>query len=179
MNVGRTAPLATGLAVCELGRREVLVCSDRVSFFAGRGVCAGLGVGAASESDWPDLLVCEGLGLFNRSAAWAPAIRISSSVGSADVGLLLRDLGLVRSASGVADSKGVCSGGGAACLGASGFASRATITSCAGVWPASMKLQSSTMKNPLGINRRDKQLQPVRKPPFTKRFRAIQLAARP
>jgi hypothetical protein len=168
INVDRTAPLGSGFAVRELGRRAVLVCSVRVSFFVGLGVSgtAGLGVGEASESDWPDLFVCDGLGLFSRSAARAPAVRICSSVSSADADFL-RDLGLGRSGSGVADSEGVCSGGGAACLGASGFVSRATITSCARVWPTRMKLQNSTMKNPLGINLRDKQLQPVRKPPFT------------
>ena len=169
INVGRTTPDASGFAVCELGRRDVLVRSERVSFFAGLGVSgtAGLGVGAASESDRPDFFACDGLGLSRRSAASAPAIRICSSVGSADADFL-RDLRLARSGSGVADSEGVCSGGGAACLGASGFVSRATITSCACVWLTTMKLQSSTMKNPLRINRRDKQLQPVRKPPFTR-----------
>jgi hypothetical protein len=170
MNVGRTTPLASGFVARELGRCDVLDCSERVSFLAGLGVSGtgGLGVGAASESNRPDLLVCDGLGLFSRSAARAPAIRISSSVGSADVDLLLRALGLGRSTSaGGADSAGVCSGGGAACLGASGFVSRATITSCAGAWPTRMKPQTSAMKNPLGINRREK-LQPVRKPPFTK-----------
>lgn len=173
MNVGRTAPSGAGFVVCELGRRDVRDCSGRVSFLAGLEVCrtGGLGVAAASESDRPDLLVSDGVGLFSRSAAWAPAFRISSSVGSADVDLLLRDLGLGRSTStGVADSVGVCSGGGDACLGASGFASRATITSCAGVGPARMKLQKSTMKNALGMNLCDKQLQPARKPPFTKIF---------
>jgi len=173
INVGRTAPLGAGFVVCELDRRDVLVCSERVSFLVGLGVSgtAGLSVGAASETDRPDLLVCDGVGLFSRSAAWAPAFRISSSVGSADVDLLLRALGLGRSTSaGVADSVGVCSGGGDACLGASGFASRATITSCAGAWPTKMKLQKSTMKSPLGINLCDKQLQPARKPPFTKIF---------
>jgi hypothetical protein len=173
MNVGRTTSLASGFVARELGRCDVLGCSERVSLLAGLGVSgtAGLGVGAASESDRPDLLVCDGLGLFSRSAARAPAIRISSSVGSADVDLLLRDLGLGLGCStspGVADSAGVCSGGGAACLGASGFVSRATITSCPGVWPARMKVLTRATKNPLDINRREK-LQPVRKPPFTKR----------
>ena len=138
MNVGRTAPVASGFAARELGGRDTRGCSGRVSFFAGLGVSgtAGVGVGAASDSDWPDLLICDGLGLFSRSAARAPAIRICSSVGSADVDLLPRDLGLA----GVEDSEGVCSGGGAACLGASGFVSRATITSCACVWPTRIKL---------------------------------------
>jgi hypothetical protein len=164
INVGRTPPVVSGFAVRELVGRDAFVCSARVSFFAGLAVSEtiGLGVGAASEFDWRDPFVCEGLGLFSRSAASAPAIRICSSVGTAD--FLARDLGLVRSGSGVADSKGVCSGGGAARLGASGFVSRATITSCACVLPARMKLQSSTIKNAVGINRRDKQLRPVRKP---------------
>ena len=95
-------------------------------------------------------------------------MRICSSVGSPDVDFLPRDLGLA----GVADSVGVCSGGGAACLGGSGFVSRATITSCARIAPTKTKLQNSTVKNRLGIKRRDEQLRPVRKPPFTRRFRA-------
>src|SRR5262245_26658404 len=171
MSVDRTAPLGSGFVAPELGRRDVLGCSERVSLLDGLGVSKtfGLGVGAASESDRPDLLVCDGLGLFNRSAARAPAIRISSSVGSADVDFLPRDLGFARSSSvGVAVSEGACSAGGVVCLGASGFVSRATITSCAGVRSTSMKPQSNTMKNPSGINRRDRQLQPVRKPPFTR-----------
>jgi hypothetical protein len=181
IKVGRTAPPASGFVACELERRDVLVCSERVPRLAGLGVsrAATLGVGVGSDSDRPDLLVSDGLGLFSRSAACAPAIRISSKVGSADVVFLLRDLGLGRSTSaGVADSDGVCSGGGAACLGASGFFSRATITSCAGMWPTRIKLQKSTKKNPLDINRRDKQLQPARKPPFTKLFRLNRLVAR-
>src|SRR5205809_7560724 len=90
MNVGRTAPVASGFAARELGGRDTRVCSGRVSFFAGLGVSgtAGVGVGAASDSDWPDLLICDGLGLFSRSAARAPAIRICSSVGSYDFDLL-------------------------------------------------------------------------------------------
>jgi len=69
-----------------LAGRFVLVCSERLSFFGGLAVSgtAGLGVGAASESDWSDFFVCDGLGLCSRSAARAPAIRICSSVGSAD-----------------------------------------------------------------------------------------------
>jgi hypothetical protein len=174
INVDRTAPIASGFAVRELGRRDVLVCSERISFFAGLGVSgtAGLGVGAASESDPLVLVVCGGLGLVSRSAASAPAIRICSSVGSADVDFLPRDLGLARS--GVGDSDGVCSGGdGAACLGASGFVSRATITSCAWVWPSRIKLKSNTLKNPVGIKRRANQLRPIRKPPITRSSRVL------
>lgn len=179
INVDRTAPVASGFALRELGRCDVFVSSERVSLLTGLGVsgAAALGAGAASESDWRDFLTGDGLGLLSRSAASAPAVRICSSVGSADADLL-RDLGLVRSGSGVADSEGVCSGGGAACLGASGFVSRATITSCEYKWPTRTKLHSSTMQNPFGIKRRDKQFQPVRKPPFTRRFELIQPAGR-
>jgi hypothetical protein len=129
IKVGRTPPVASGFAVRELADRDGRLCSGRVSFFVLLEVSAttGLDVGAASESDWPDVFVCEGVGLFSRSAASAPAIRICSSVGAEDVDFLLRDLRLV--CSGAGDSKGVCSTGGAVCLGTSGFASRATITS--------------------------------------------------
>jgi len=131
INVDRTAPVASGFPVRELGRGDLLVCSERLSLLAGLGVSGtGVrGVEGTSEPDWPDPLAGDGLGLLSRSAACAPAIRICSSVGSAD-SERLRVLGLVRSGSGVADSGGVCSGGGAACLGGSGFVSRATITSC-------------------------------------------------
>jgi hypothetical protein len=170
MNVGRITPAGSGFAVLELAGRDPLVCSERVSLFAGLAVSetTGVGVGAVSESNRPDLRVCAGLGLFRRSAASAPAIRISSSVGTSDLGFLPRDLGLA----GVADSVGVCSGGGAACLGASGFVSRATITSCACIGPAKTTLQSSTVKSHFDIKRRNKQLRPVRKPPFTRPFPA-------
>jgi hypothetical protein len=158
----------SGFAVRELGWRDPLVCSGRISFLAGLGVsnAAGLGVGAASESGWADLVVWEGLGLFSRSAASAPAIRICSSVGA---DFLARDLGLV--CSGVADSEGVCSGGGDACLGASGFVSRVTITSCACIGPTRTKLSSSTPKSLHSIKRRDKHLRPVAKPLFTRQCR--------
>jgi hypothetical protein len=159
IKVGRTAPLGTGFVGRELDRLNVLGCSERVSRRDGRGVSetAGLGVGAASESDRPDLFVCDGLGLFNRSAARAPAIRISSSVGSEEVDFLPRDLCLGRSNSaGDAGSEAACSGAGVACFGASGFFSLGTITSCADVPPTTTKLQSNTRKNPLRINRRDK-----------------------
>jgi len=154
--VGRTTPVVSGFTVRELGRRDGFVCSERVSLFTGLGVsgAAGLGVEAASESDCPDFLPCDELALVRRSAASSPALRISSSVGSADADFL-RDFGLALSGSGVADSAGVCSGGGA-CLGASGFVSRATITSCEYKWPTRMKLPSSIMKNPSGIERRDR-----------------------
>jgi hypothetical protein len=164
MNVGRTAPIGSGFALRELGGRVTLVCSGRVSLFAGLTVSetTGLGVGAASVSVRADLSGCEGLGLFSRSAASAPAMRICSSVGSAEVDFLPRDFGLV--CSGVADSEGVCSAGGGVGLGASVFVSRATITSCACVRPTRIKLQSSSVRNPLSIKRPAEQLRPIRNP---------------
>jgi hypothetical protein len=168
--VGRTAPTASGFTGREPDRRDVLGCSDGVSLFLdGLGVSktGGVDFGAASESGSVDLFVCDGFGLFNRSAAFAPAFRICSSVGSADVDLLLCDFGL--GCSGVADSDEACSGGGGVCLEACGFVSRATITSCACVWPTRMNPQSKVTNSAVRIYRRDKQLRPVRKPPFTKR----------
>jgi len=131
INVGRTAPLVSGLEVLVFERFDVLVCPERASLFTGLGVSATavLGAEAPSEFDWPDLRAGEGLGLFRRSAASAPAFRICSSVGSAD-SERLRVLGLVRRGSGVTNSEGLASAGGVACLSASGFVSRATITSC-------------------------------------------------
>jgi hypothetical protein len=164
----------SGFAGRELDGCDSFVCSRRISFFGGLVAfgTAGLAVGAASESDWADLVVSEALESLSRSAASAPAIRICSSVGA---DLLPRDLGFVRA--GVADSEEVCSGGGAACLGASGFVSRATITSCASVWATTIKLQSSTLKSPVGMNRRDKQLPPITKPLFTNSAEFSHLAA--
>jgi hypothetical protein len=131
INVGRTAPVVSDLEVRGFERCDVLVCSERVSLLTGLGVSGTgvLGADARSESDWADLRAGDGLGLFSRSAASAPAFRIWSSVGSAD-SERLRVLGLVRCGSGAADSEGVSSASGVACWGASGFASRATITSC-------------------------------------------------
>lgn len=152
--VGRIASMSPGLVGRELVGRDPLVSSRRASLLCGRGVsdATGLGVEAASESDSVGLLVGEEPGLFSRSAASAPADRICSSVGAADVVFLTRGLGLVRS--GAAVFEGVCSGGGAVCLGASGFGSRLTITSCAYAWPTRMRLRNSTFKTPPGTKRR-------------------------
>jgi hypothetical protein len=168
--VGRTAPTASGFTGRELDRRDVLGCPDGVSLFLddlGVSETGGVDFGAASESGSLDLFVCEELGLSSRSAAFAPAFRICSSVGSADVDFLLCDFGL--DCSGVGDSDEASLGGGGVCLGACGFASRATITSCACVWTTRMNPQSKVTNNPVRICRRDKQLRPVRNPPFTKR----------
>jgi hypothetical protein len=139
IKVGRTTPVVSGLAVRDLGVRETLACSERVSFLATLAVSetTGLGVGAASESDWEDLFVCEALGLFSRSAASAPAIRICSIVGSAEARFFSCDLGFVRA--GASGSEGLSLAVGVAGLEACGFVSRVTITSCPYICPTRIK----------------------------------------
>jgi len=84
--VGRIGPTPSGFSGRDLDVRDVLFCSTGVCLFTGLGVSATLGVdGAAiSTSDSPGLTDC-GRRLFScPSAARAPAVRICSSVGSAE-----------------------------------------------------------------------------------------------
>jgi hypothetical protein len=69
-----------------------------------------------------------------------------------------RDLDL-RGA-GVGDSEGSCSEGCGVCLGSSGFFSRATITSCACIFPMKTTLQSITRKNRFSMTPPDKRFSP-------------------
>jgi hypothetical protein len=70
-------------------------------------------------------------------------------VGPAEAGRFSRNFGLV--CAGVADSECVGSGDFVACVEASGFASRTTITSCAWTCPATAKLQSNAAASPLDM----------------------------
>jgi len=157
--VGRTAPAGSGFVVVrELGRRGVLVGAARGSVVIGVTVALEMpkvcGAAGASEPDSLGLLVSGRDRLSRLSAASAPASRICSMVGPVD--FFVRDLGLVVSGGG--DSEGVCSeGGGASSLGASGFFSRATITSCAWTCPTRTRPHNNTLKNPLRI-KLDKQI---------------------
>ena len=157
--LGRTAPLGSGFVVVrELGRREVLVGAARGSVVIGVTVALEMpkvcGAAGASEPDSLGLLVSGRDRLSRLSAASAPASRICSMVGPVD--FFVRDLGLVVSGGG--DSEGVCSeGGGASSLGASGFFSRATITSCAWTCPTRTRPYNNTLNNPLRI-KPDKQI---------------------
>ena len=151
--VGRTAPTGSGFVVVrELGRRGVLVGAARGSVIIGVTVAFEMPevFGAAGVSE-PDSLVLLDSGrdrLSRLSAASAPASRICSRVGPVD--FFARALGLVVSGGG--DSEGACSeGGGASSFGASGFFSRATITSCAWTCPTRTRPQNSTLNNPLSI----------------------------
>jgi hypothetical protein len=169
--VGRTAPIVSGFRVRERGGRGVLVCPARVSFLIGLAVpeTVGVSVAAGSESDPRLPAACGGFRFSRRSAASAPAIRICSAVGVADVDLFSRDLGLVRAGGG--DSEEVSSGDAAACLGASGLVSRPTITSCAWISPTRRTLQSSALDNPFSITSPDKQIRHVGKPSLARRCR--------
>ena len=157
--VGRTAPIGSGFVVArELGRRGVLVGAARGSVVIGVTVALEMptvfGAAGASEPDSLVLLDSEGDRLSRLSAASAPASRICSTVGPVD--FFVRDLGWVVSGGGA--SEGVCSeGGGASSLGASGFFSRATITSCAWTRPTRTRPQNNTLNNPLSI-KLDKQI---------------------
>ena len=136
--------------------RDALLCSTGVSLFNGVGLSGtvGVGAGAISESDPPALVDCGRGWLSCASAARAPAIRICSSVGIAEADFFWPDLGLARSGAG--DSGGLCSEDGVACLRASGLVSRATITSCACIWPERIKLQSTAPKNAFSTTGRER-----------------------
>ena len=156
--VGRTAPAGSGFVVVrELGRRGVLVGAARGSVVIGVTVALEMpkvcGAAGASEPDSLGLLVSGQDRLSRLSAASAPASRICSMVGPVD--FFVRDLGLVVSGGG--DSEGVCLEGGASSLGASGFFSRATITSCAWTCPTRTRPHNNTLNNPLRI-KLDKQI---------------------
>ena len=157
--LGRTAPTGSGFVVGrELGRRGVLVGAARGSVVIGVAVTLEVPkVFEAAGASEPDSLVLFDSGrdrLSRLSAARAPASRICSRVGPVD--FFVCDLGLV--VSGGCDSDGVCSeGGGASSLGASGFFSRATITSCAWTCPTRTRPQNNTLNNPLSI-KLDKQI---------------------
>jgi hypothetical protein len=136
--------------------RDALFCGMRASLFTGVAVgeTDGLGVAAVSERDPPVLVGCGTDRSLGPSAASAPDARICSIVGATD--FFSRGLGLIRA--GVADSEGVCSDSedGVVCLGASGFVSLGTTTSCAWIiWPTRKTLQSSDRKN-LRMKRPDK-----------------------
>jgi hypothetical protein len=127
--LGRTAPTESGFESRGPERCEALFCS-RVSFLTGAAVAdsAGAPVVAVSDSGSAGLTADEGVGLFNRSAARAPDMRISSSVGLLELALFSRDFDFFGVSPG--GSEGICSGDGVAGLAVSGFVSRATMTSC-------------------------------------------------
>jgi hypothetical protein len=166
--VGRTAPIGSSFVPRGGDGRDALFCGMCASRFTGVAVgeTAGLAAAVVSERD-PLVLVGCGTDRSPRpSPARAPDARICSIVGATD--FFSCDLGLVRAS--VADSEGVCSDseGGAACLGASGFVSRGTTTSCAFISPTRARLQSSGRQNLLSMKRPDKSIRPVGKASLTR-----------
>lgn len=149
--VGRTGPIDSSFVPRGGDGRDALFCRMCVSPFTGVAVgeATGLGVAVVSECDLPVLVGCGTDRSFRPSPASAPDARICSSVGATD--FFSRDLRLVGAS--VADSEGVCSDSedGVVCVGASGFVSRGTTTSCAWTCPTNTRLQSSDRKNPLSI----------------------------
>jgi hypothetical protein len=122
----------------------------------------GFGIGALSTAGSRVFVDCKPDRAFNPSAARAPAARISSSVSVAGADFFSRDLGLCGV--GVGDSEVDCSKDGGVCVGSSGFFSRATITSCACIFPTRMMLQSIVGKNRFSMMPPDKRLTPFTSP---------------
>ena len=164
INVGRIGPIPSMSVPLDLEGREELFCSKTVSFFAGLGVSAtvGLGIRALSTSGSRVFVGCETDRSVKPSAARAPAARISSSVRVAGLDFFSRDLDL-RGA-GVGVSEACCSAGCGVCLGISVFFSRATITSCAFVFAMRMMLQITARKNRFSMIPPDKRSSPFTSP---------------
>ena len=162
--VGRTGPIPSGFVLRGLGGRDALFCSTCTSLFTGVTVAetAGLVAAGVSESDAPVPVDCGTDRLFRPSPASAPAARICSSVGAPAADFFSRSLGFVRA--GAADSEGACSEDGAVCLGASGFVSRGTTTSCACICQTRKTLQSNGLKNPFSIKRLVNKSDPLANP---------------
>jgi hypothetical protein len=154
--VGRTGPIGSSFVPRGVDGRDALFCGMCASLFTcvAVGETAGLAAAAVSERDAPVLVGCGTDRSLRPSAASAPDARICSIVGAAD--FFSRDLGLVLA--GMADSDGVCSDSedGVACVGAFGFVSRGTTTSCARICPTSTRLHNSGRKNPLSMKRPDR-----------------------
>jgi hypothetical protein len=145
--VGRIGLIPCIFVLRDLEGSDELFCSIGVSLITGLGVSAtvGFGSGTLPTSTSRVFVDCETDRSFAPSAARAPAARISSSVSVAEAEFFSRDSGL-RGA-GVGDSKASCSAGCGVGVGSSGFFSRATITSCACIFPMRMTLQSTARKN--------------------------------
>jgi len=148
----------------DLEGRDELICSTGVSLFTDLGVSAtvGFGVGALSTSGSLVFVDCDPDRSPDPPAARAPAARISSSVSFEGAGFFSRDLVLLGA--GVGDSEASCSEGWGVCEGSSGFFSRATITSCACIFPMRITLQSNTGQNRFSMMPPDKRISPFTTP---------------
>ena len=162
--VGRTGPSPSMFVPRDFEGRDELLCSTGVSLFTGLGVSAMVGFGAAalSTSVSRAFVDCETDRSFNPSAARAPAARISSNVSAAGADFFSRDLGLFGV--GIGDSEADCSDGCGVCLGSSDFFSRATITSCACIFPMKITLQITAPKSRFSMMLPDKRITPFTSP---------------
>lgn len=162
--VGRIGPIPSMFVPRDLEGRDELPCSTGVSRFTARGVSAmvGFGIGALSTSGSRVFVDCETDRSFDPSAARAPAARISSSVSVAEADFFPRDLDLCGV--GVGDSVVIRSAGCGVCAGGSGFFSRATITSCACIFPMRITLKSTARENRFSMMPPDKRSSPFTSP---------------
>jgi hypothetical protein len=147
----------------DLEEWDELLCSAGVSLFTGLGVSAkvGFGTGALWTSVSRVLFDCEPDRSFPPSAARAPADRISSSVSVVGTDFFWRAF---LCGAGVEDSEATCSAGAGVLAARSGFFSRATMTSCACIVAAKIRLQSTAHKNPFSMMPPDKRVNPFTSP---------------
>ena len=164
--VGRIGPNPSMFVPRDVEGRGELLSSTGIFLFTGLCVSArvGSGTGALSTSGSRVLADCNTDRSFGPSAARAPAARISSSVSLAGADFFSCDLDL-RGA-GVADSEASCSEGCGVRLGSSDFFSRATITSCACIFPMRTTLQSIARKNRFSMMPPDKRSSPLTTPHY-------------
>ena len=157
-------PIPSIFVLRDLEERDELVSSIDVSLFTGLGASATVGFGTGRLSTFASRVFvdCEADRSSAPSAARAPAARISSSVSVAGADFFSPDLDLRRA--GVGDSKVSCSEGCGVCVGSSVFFSRATITSCACIFPMRMALQSDARKNRFSMMTPDKRFNPFTSP---------------
>ena len=162
--MGRIGPIPSMFVLRDLEGRDELLCSTGVSLFTGLCVSATVefGTRALSISGSRVFVDCETDRSFDPSAARAPAARISSSVSVTGTEFFSRDLDLCGA--GVGDSEAICSAGCGVCMGSSGFFSRATITSCACIFPMRTTLQSTGRKNRFSMMPPDKRFSPFTTP---------------
>jgi len=164
ISVGRMGPIPSMFVPGDLEGRGESLCSTGVSRITGLRVSAtvGFGTGTLSTSGSRVFVDCEPDRSFAPSAACAPAARISSSVSVAGADFFSRALDLCGV--GVGDSEAGCSDVCGACAGSSDFFSRATITSCACIFPMRMTLQNTAGKHRFSILPPDKRFSPFTSP---------------
>jgi hypothetical protein len=163
--VGRIGPRPSMFVPRDFEERDELLCSTGVSLFTGLRVSAtvGFGIGALSTSGSRVFADCDPELSFDPPAARAPAARISSSVSFAGTDFFFsRDRDLCGVGVGASDTS--CSDGSGVRLPGSDFFSRATITSCACIFPMRMTLQSTARKKDFSIMPPDKRSSPFTTP---------------